>query len=150
MQQKNMETISFQFTDGVNIMENIQKVILENVDFKDINCFHRIKFIIGDGSVKNPEKIKELIEKLKYIVPEKISFNIVINKKLLNKACESLIDLKKYASINLSGMMRDNVNRFCKITFDENIMKYYIEQNLVDEKAVNKLTAKTLREILLN
>jgi len=130
------------------VSHEIQKLILENIDFKDINCLHRIKFIIGDGSVKDPEKIKGFIEKSKYVVPDKISFNVTVNKKLLSKTCETLIDLKKYASMNFSGIMGDNANRFCKITFDQNIIKYYLEQNLMDEKAVKKLMAKTLREIL--
>ena len=130
------------------VSHEIQMFILENIDFKDINSFHRIKFIIGDGSVKDLDKIRGFIEKSKNIVPDKISFNVTVNKRLLSKTCETLIDLKKYAAMNYSGIMGDNANRFCKITFDQNIMKYYLEQNLMDEKTVNKLTAKTLREIL--
>ncbi|MCL2322685.1 MAG: hypothetical protein FWC47_11365 [Oscillospiraceae bacterium] len=127
----------------------VQKMILENIDFKEINCFHRIKFIIGDGTGNvTLEKIKGNIEQSKDLVPEKISFNITINKRILGKTLDTLIDLKKYASLNLSGIMGDNVNRFCNITFDQNIMKYYIEQNLVDEKTVRKLTAKTINEVL--
>ena len=127
---------------------DIQLLILNSVDFKDINCFHRIKFIIGDGSIKDPEKIKELIEKSRTMVPEQISFNVTINKRILGKACENLIDLKRYAALNFSGTFGDNTNRFCKVSFDQNIIKYYLEQNLIDEKTVNKLTAKTIREIL--
>jgi len=131
------------------VKPDVQKMILENIDFKDINCFHKIKFIVGDGTGKNTlEKIKELIDKSKNLVPEKISFNITVNKRILGKTLDVLIDLKKYASINLSGIMGDNVNHFCNISFNENVMKYYVEQNLVNEKAVNKLTAKTLSEIL--
>ena len=126
-----------------------QKMILENIDFKEINCLHRIKYIVGDGTgYTTLEKIKGHIEEAKELVPEKISFNVTINKKLLGKTLETLIDLKKYASLNLSGIMGDKASRFCNITFDQNIMKYYIEQNLVDEKAVKKLTAKKVQEIL--
>jgi hypothetical protein len=131
------------------VNHEIQDFILKNIDFKDINCFHRIKFIICDGEVKKLEKVKALIDKSKNIVPEKINFNVTINKRLINKTLDNFIDLKKYASMNLTGIMGDNANRFCKITFDQNQMKYYLEQNLIDEKTVNKLTAKTLREILL-
>ena len=125
-----------------------QKMILENIDFKEINCFHRMKFIIGDGTGDvTLEKIKGNIKTSKDLLPEKISFNVTINKRLLGKTLETLMDLKKYASLNLSGIMGDNANRFCKITFDQNIMKYYIEKNLVDEKAVKKLTATKIQEI---
>ncbi|MCL2320794.1 MAG: ParB/RepB/Spo0J family partition protein [Oscillospiraceae bacterium] len=131
------------------VNHDVQRMILENIDFKDINCFHKVKFIIGNGDGKNTlESIKELIDKSKDLVPEKISFNVTINKRLLSKTCETLIDLKKYACMNFSSMIGDNANRFCNISFDQNIMNYYIDQNLIDENVVNRLTAKKLQEIL--
>ncbi|MCL2322991.1 MAG: ParB/RepB/Spo0J family partition protein [Oscillospiraceae bacterium] len=126
-----------------------QKMILENIDFKEINCLHRIKFIIGDGTGNVAlEKIKRNVETSKDLLPEKISFNVTINKRLLGKTLETLMDLKKYASMNLSGIMGDNANRFCKITFDKDMMKYYVEKNIVDQKSVSKLTATKVQEIL--
>ena len=126
-----------------------QKMILENIDFKEINCLHRIKFIIGDGTGNVAlEKIKRNVETSKDLLPEKISFNVTINKRLLGKTLETLMDLKKYASMNLSGIMGDNANRFCKITFDQDMMKYYVEKNIVDQKSVSKLTATKVQEIL--
>ena len=126
---------------------DVQLMILQNIDYKDLNCYHKMKYIIGDGSsLKKPDIIKELVDKSRDLVPEEITFTVTINKKLLDKATENLVELKKYAVLNLTGSV-DNANRFCKIRFDKKQMNYYLDQNLIDEERVNKLRTKKIREV---
>lgn len=122
----------------------VQKAILENMDFSELNCYLRMKFITQDDNL-TIEKLKSRIEKSKELIPQKITFTIEIHKDILEKAIGSLIDIRKYAVTTLAGKFKvDNIDQYCKVRYDKENMNFYLKKKLIDEKVVGKLTVKQI------
>ena len=131
------------------VSHEAQLTILNNIDFKNINNYHRIKYITGyDGN--DLKEIKSRVENSKNLVPDKIKFTVEIHKKLLSKASENFIDLKKYAVTKLASVFKkDNIDQYCKIRFDKSFMGDYVSKELLDENSLKKLEAKKIADLYL-
>ncbi|MCL2321661.1 MAG: ParB/RepB/Spo0J family partition protein [Oscillospiraceae bacterium] len=125
-----------------------QITILENVDYKELNCKHRMKYITSVGNLSKQE-LKKRIKESESLVPYKTNFNIEIHREALAKCANLILDMKKDIIIALGAkVVVKDINEFCKVTYNKDDMRYYIENNIIDEKVLERLKAKTLSELI--
>ena len=129
-----------------------QKLILENVDFKELNCYYKMKYIVTADLTeegRQPEKeIKKRVEHAKNMVPQNASFTVKLNKELIVKFSDQLVELMKYAAQKFStGVAKGSIRQYCKINYDKKQMKYLVKGNFIDEKRLERLGARTLTEV---
>ena len=124
-----------------------QIAILENIDYKELKCKHRMEYITKDGNTST-ENIKKRIKESKDLVPYKTTITIEVHNAALGKAIDLILDVKKNITTDLGAKFSvKNINEFCKVTYNKDQMKYYLEKNMVDQKVLDRLTAKTINEL---
>jgi len=125
-----------------------QITILENVNYKELNCKHRMKYITSGGNISIKD-LKKRIKESESLVPYKTTFTVEIHKEALEKCANLILDMKKDITFALGAKsIVKNINEFCKVTYNKDEMKYYLEKNMIDQKVLERLTAKTLNELI--
>jgi ferritin-like protein len=82
------------------------------------------------------------------LVPHKTTFTIEIHKDALGKCVDSILDMKKNITIDLGAKFAvKNIEEFCKVTYNKDQMKYYLEKDMVDQAVLDRLTAKTVGDL---
>ena len=129
------------------VNKEVQIAILENVDYKELNCKHRMEYITKDCDTSTDE-IKKRIKESQDLVPHKTTFTIEIHKDALEKCTNSILDIKKDVTVTLGSKFAvKNIDEFCKVAYNKDHMKYYLEKNMIDQTVLDRLTAKTVREL---
>jgi|GEM_PF-6686011 len=129
-----------------------QRLVLENIDFKEINCYHKMKYIVSEDikskGAKREEEVKRRVSSARDMVPENVSFTVKLNKKLIVKFSDQLVELLKHAAMQFStAVAKGSVRKYCKISYDQKQMQYLVKGNYVDEKTLERLGARTLTEV---
>jgi len=125
-----------------------QITILENINYKELNCKHRMKYITSGGNISIKD-LKKRIKESESLVPYRTTFTIEIHKEALEKCANLILDMKKDITFALGAKsIVKNIDEFCKVTYNKDEMKYYLEKNMIDQKVLERLTAKTLNELI--
>jgi len=129
------------------VNHDVQRMILENFGIENVNTIHMIKLLTCKDDVKLPELLS-LIEAAKKLVPYKVNFKVTVVRHLVDKFFELAAGFKKYVILNFEHVFKTkNSDRYCKITFDEEQIKFYLEKNMINEKNLKMVRAKNREEL---
>jgi len=125
-----------------------QLYILENTKLEDVNAVHKLKVLI-----ENPEaSIYEIEKKVDFIqdfVPQTTEVTITVNKDALKELFNNIIDFKEFIYANFSGKVTEKkLENMVKVKVNREHMKFYVENNFIDGSLIEKVTGKSLDEIL--
>ncbi len=125
-----------------------QKMILQNIDFKDINSFHKMKYITGKSKMTLDE-VKERVRTSQNIMPKKTKFTVEIRSDIAGKFTDFLTGFRKDITIELGKKFPvKNVNQILKVDWDKDHMEFFLEKNFVDKKNIDRLFSKVLTEVI--
>ena len=127
---------------------DIQVMILNNIDFKDINFYFKMEFITRDNNMDTLEKVQKRIRSSNNIVPQSSGFYVKLNNGMLKYFTEKLVEILKEAINKFSvSIGNGSIGKFFKIKFDKSVMKYLASKNYVDEKILSKLSSRTIADV---
>ncbi len=129
------------------VNHDVQLMILENFGIENINIKHRIKYLTSKDNVKLPELLKR-IEVANGLVPHKTTVNVTVAKHLVPKLFDVLGEFKDYSVINYQYVFNTkNANKYCNIVYDEEHVKFYLEKEILNKKAVDLVNVKNQEEL---
>jgi hypothetical protein len=129
------------------INHDVQIMILEHFGIENINTIHMIKYLTNKDNVKLPELLKR-IETAKSLVPFKTTVKVTIARHLVNKFFEFAADFNRYAIINYQGVFQTkNSKKYCNIAYNEEEIKFYLENGTIHKKHFNTVNARNIEEL---
>ena len=131
---------------------NTQKLILENIDFKEINSYHKMKYIVtedlGTMGEHAEKEIKRRVRNAQEMVPETISFTVKLDKGLIMKFSEQVMELMKYAVNKFrNAVASTGMRKYCEVKYNKRQMRYMVKGNYMDEKTLERLGARTISDV---
>ncbi|MCL2321743.1 MAG: ParB N-terminal domain-containing protein [Oscillospiraceae bacterium] len=126
----------------------VQLMILNNIDFKDVNFYFKIEFITRGRNIKTLDDVLARIKSSKDIVPQNSVVHIKLNNGLLELFMEKLVEILKEAVSKYSlAIGNGSIARIFKVKYDKALMKYLAAMNYVDQNILNKLNGRTITDV---
>ena len=127
---------------------DVQVMILNNINFKDVNFYFKIEFITRDRTIKTLEEVKTRIKSSMNIVPQSSGVYIKLNNGLLKLFMEKLVEVLKEAISKYSlAIGRGSIAKIFKVKYDKALMKYLAAMDYVDENLLRKLNSRTIADV---